>query len=233
MPTRSPLRPASFYSEHDIDLQLNQKAMKLDRGAKTVHTESGGVVGYDRLILATGARAKPLAVPGADLDGVMYLRNSVDAEMLKRSLGKGKRLAVIGGGYIGLEAAASARGLGVEAVVIEVMPRVLARVACEQLSTFVQDYHRARGVTFELDVAVTGFEGDDGRVTGVHLADERVIPCDAMLGSSYCGLSASVRHHRFDIVVEFGDLVNDKDVVHLLDGHLCHAYSLPRIRWRA
>ncbi|CDP84723.1 MULTISPECIES: NAD(P)/FAD-dependent oxidoreductase [Mycolicibacterium] len=175
------LRPASFYPDRGIDLRLNQKAVKLDRAAKTVHTDTGEQVHYDKLILATGARARPLPVPGADLSGVMYLRNSVDAEMLKASLERGKRLAVIGGGYIGLEAAASARALDAEAVVIEVMPRVLARVACEQLSTFIQDYHRARGVRFELNVGVIGFVGEEGRVTGVRLSDGRVIDCDAVL----------------------------------------------------
>jgi len=175
------LKPESFYPEHQIDLRLHQKAVKIDRFAKTVTLNNGGVVHYDKLILATGARARPLPAPGADLYGVMSLRNAMDAEMLKASLGKGKRVAVIGGGYIGLEAAASARALGAEAVVIEVMPRVLARVACEQLSTFFQDYHRARGVTFELNVGVTAFEGENGRVTGVKLADGRVLPCDAAL----------------------------------------------------
>ena len=175
------LKPESFYPEHQIDLRLHQKALKIDRFAKTVRLNSGNVVSYDKLILATGARARPLPAPGADLYGVMSLRNAMDAEMLKSSLGKGKRLAVIGGGYIGLEAAASARYLGAEAVVIEVMPRVLARVACETLSTFFQDYHRAHGVTFELNVGVTAFEGENGRVTGVRLADGRVLPCDAAL----------------------------------------------------
>jgi 3-phenylpropionate/trans-cinnamate dioxygenase ferredoxin reductase subunit len=88
---------------------------------------------------------------------------------------------VIGGGYIGLEAAASARALGAEAVVIEIQPRVLARVACEVLSSFFQDYHRARGVSFELGVGVTGFEGEAGRISGVRLSDGRLIDCDAAL----------------------------------------------------
>lgn len=175
------LRPTSFYPEGQIDLRLNQKAVRIDRPAKTIHTNTGAMVHYDKLILATGARAKPLAAPGADLCGVMSLRNSVDAEILKASLGRGKRLAVIGGGYIGLEAAASARALGAEAMVIEAMPRILARVACEALSTLFHDYHRARGVTFELNVGVTGFEGAEGGVTAVKLADGRVIPCDAAL----------------------------------------------------
>jgi 3-phenylpropionate/trans-cinnamate dioxygenase ferredoxin reductase subunit len=175
------LKPESFYPEHQIDLRLHQKAVGIDRFAKTVSLNSGAKVSYDKLILATGARARPLPAPGADLYGVMSLRNAMDAEMLKSSLGKGKRVAVIGGGYIGLEAAASARYLGAEATVIEVMPRVLARVACETLSTFFQDYHTAQGVKFELNVAVTAFEGQNGRVTGVKLADGRVIPCDAAL----------------------------------------------------
>ena len=175
------LKPESFYPDHQIDLRLHQKAVGIDRFAKTVSLNSGAKVSYDKLILATGARARPLPAPGADLYGVMSLRNAMDAEMLKASLGKGKRVAVIGGGYIGLEAAASARYLGAEATVIEVMPRVLARVACETLSTFFQDYHTARGVKFELNVAVTAFEGQNGRVTGVKLADGRVIPCDAAL----------------------------------------------------
>ncbi len=175
------LKPESFYPDHNIDLRLNRRVTAIDCAAKTVRLDDGQSVHYDHLILATGARARALAAPGADLYGVMSLRTAADAEMLKAALGPGKRLAVIGGGYIGLEAAASARALGAEAVVIEVMPRVLARVACETLSTFFQDYHRAKGVVFELNVGVSGFEGVDGRVTGVSLADGRVLPCDAAL----------------------------------------------------
>jgi 3-phenylpropionate/trans-cinnamate dioxygenase ferredoxin reductase subunit len=175
------LKPESFYPEQNIDLRLTSRVASIDRASKRVRLDDGNSVAYDYLILATGARARPLTAPGADLQGVMALRSAADAERLKAALGPGRRLAVIGGGYIGLEAAASARALGAEAVVIEVMPRVLARVACETLSTFFQDYHRARGVQFELGVGVTGFEGADGRVTGVRLADGRVLPCDAAL----------------------------------------------------
>jgi len=138
---------------------------------------------YDNLILATGSRARPLPVPGADLKGVLYLRSAVDAEELKAALGPGKRLAVVGGGYIGLEAAASARALGAEAVVLEREGRILARVAGGVLPKFFQAYHEARGVKFELGVTIEGFEGKDGHVSGVRLADGRVIPCDeALLG---------------------------------------------------
>jgi 3-phenylpropionate/trans-cinnamate dioxygenase ferredoxin reductase subunit len=175
------LKPESFYAEHDIDLRMGVVVAGLDRAAKVVRLEDGEAVAYDVLILATGARARRLAIPGVDLAGILELRTAAHAETLKTTIGPGKRIAIIGGGYIGLEAAASARALGADAVVIEVLPRVLARVASEPLSHFFQDYHRAHGVQFELGVGVSGFEGEGGRITGVKLADGRVIACDAAL----------------------------------------------------
>jgi len=175
------LKPLEFYAENSIDFRPSVRAVSIDRGARTVSLSTGETLGYDILIIATGARAIALPIEGADLAGVLFLRTAADAEKLKEALGPGKRLAVVGGGYIGLEAAASARALGAEAVVLEREPRLLARVACEALSTFFKDYHEARGVTFELGAAVTGFKGENGHVTGVALADGRVIPCDAAL----------------------------------------------------
>jgi 3-phenylpropionate/trans-cinnamate dioxygenase ferredoxin reductase subunit len=175
------LRPESFYAEENIALRLNAKAALLDRKAKTVTLESGEALPYDTLILATGARARKLDIPGADLAGVQVLRSAADAEELKLALGPGKRLAVVGGGYIGLEAAASARALGAEAVVLEALPRILARSSCEVLSHFFTGYHKAHGVGFELGVTIQGFEGAAGKVTGVRLADGRLIACDAVV----------------------------------------------------
>jgi len=172
------LRPDSFYAEAHIALRLSTTAISIQRAARTVTLEGGETVAYDTLILATGARARTLDLPGADLEGVQVLRSAADAEVLKLALGPGKRLAVIGGGYIGLEAAASARALGAEAVVIEALPRILARSSCELLSDFFTDYHKARGVTFELGATIVGFAGERGHVTGVKLADGRVIACD-------------------------------------------------------
>ena len=180
------LKEPEFYPEQTIDLRLSTRVSRIDRAAKTVVLESGEALAYDGVIIATGARARPLPVPGADLAGVLVLRTAADAEHLKAAIGPGKRLAIIGGGYIGLEAAASARALGAEAVVIEREPRVLARVACEALSDFFQIYHRARGVTFELNAGVAAIEGppskgNGGHVTGVRLTDGRLIACDAAL----------------------------------------------------
>jgi 3-phenylpropionate/trans-cinnamate dioxygenase ferredoxin reductase subunit len=175
------LRPESFYPEADIDLILAARVTAISRAEKCVVLADGRRLAYETLILATGARARLLPIPGADLRGVMSLRSAADAELLKAALGPGRRLAVIGGGYIGLEAAASARALGAEAVVIEREPRILARVACETLSTFFTDYHRARGVAFEVGAQVQSFVGKGGAVTGVRLAGGRVIDCDAVL----------------------------------------------------
>jgi 3-phenylpropionate/trans-cinnamate dioxygenase ferredoxin reductase component len=173
------LRPESFYAENGMTLHLSKTVTAINRGARSVTLDDGQEIGYDALILATGARARPLPVPGHDLEGVLSLRTAADAENLKSHLGPGRRVAIIGGGYVGLEVAASARALGADAVVIERESRCLARVACEPLSSFFQDYHRQQGVTFELDAEVEALEGADGKVTGVRLKDGRLLPCDA------------------------------------------------------
>lgn len=175
------LRPEAFYGGHDVETRLSHLAVRIDRSARLLHADRGAPLPYDKLILATGARARTLPVPGADLTGVMSLRDIGDAEWLREALATGGRIAVIGGGYIGLEVAASARALGVDVVVIEAATRVLSRVADDRLSHFLQDYHRERGVTFELEAAVVGMVGADGHVAGVALADGRVIDCTTVL----------------------------------------------------
>ena len=175
------LKPDSFYAEAGVDLILGVRVTRIARAKRTVSLADGRTLAYETLILATGARARALAIPGADLEGVLTLRSAADAEVLKADLGPGRRLAVIGGGYIGLEVAASARALGAEAVVVEREPRILARVACEALSTFFTDYHRARGVAFEVAADVAAFEGEGRHVAAVRLGDGRLIACDVVL----------------------------------------------------
>ncbi|HLK26002.1 MAG TPA: FAD-dependent oxidoreductase, partial [Caulobacteraceae bacterium] len=177
------LKPESFYAEHDIDLRTGVTATAIDAAARTVALERGAPLAYDILIIATGARARSLAIPGADLAGVLSLRSAADAEQLKAALGPGCTLAVIGGGYIGLEAAASARALGSDVVVLEREPNVLARVAKEPLASFFADYHRQRGVRFEVSARVEAFEGVTGHITGVRLGDGRTIGCTLALVS--------------------------------------------------
>lgn len=170
------LRPIEFYAERDIVLRTGVTATGVDRAACTVTFDDGTVEAYDVLILATGSTARRLAVPGADRPDLLELRTTADAERLKAALGPGRKLAIVGGGYVGLEAAASARALGAEAVVIERMDRVLQRVASETLSAFFADLHRRHGVDILTGAEVTAFE--DGAVV---LGDGRRIAADAVL----------------------------------------------------
>jgi len=170
------LRPETFYAEHDIDLRMGVIAIDIDAARRTVTFEDGTIESYDALILATGSTARKLVIPGADRPDLLELRTLADAERLKSALRPGLRLAVVGGGYVGLEAAASARALGAEAVVIERMDRVLARVASPTLSAFFSACHRAHGVGILTAATVTSFE--DG---GVRLDDGRLVEADVVL----------------------------------------------------
>lgn len=170
------LRPLSFYAEQDIDFRPSTVAVSIDPEAKTVAFHDGSSETYEVMVLATGSTARKLPVPGGDHPDLLELRTLKDAERLKAVLGPGRRLAVVGGGYVGLEAAASARALGAEAVVIERAPRVLARVASEALSAFFTEQHRARGVEILTGAEVVAVARD-----GVTLADGTVVPADAVL----------------------------------------------------
>ena len=180
------LKPLEFYAQHHIDFRPGATVTAIARTARTVTLSTDETLTYDQLILATGARAITLPIPGADLSGVLTLRTAADAEALKAAVGPGKTLAVVGGGYVGLEVAASGRALGANVVVIEREARVLARVACEALSSFFTAYHQAHQVAFELSRTVTGFIGEGsggqgGHVTGVSLDDGRTLACDAVV----------------------------------------------------
>jgi 3-phenylpropionate/trans-cinnamate dioxygenase ferredoxin reductase component len=170
------LRPLSFYQEQGIAFRPSTVAVSVDPEAKTVAFHDGTSETYDVLVLATGSTARKLPVPGGDHPDLLELRTLKDAERLKAVLGPGRRLAVVGGGYVGLEAAASARALGAEAVVIERAPRVLARVASETLSAFFTAQHRARGVEI-----ITGAEVVAVAPDGVTLADGSTVQADAVL----------------------------------------------------
>ncbi|MFG2936946.1 NAD(P)/FAD-dependent oxidoreductase [Streptomyces sp. NPDC048282] len=175
------LRPAEFYREQGIDIRLGEHVVSLDRAARQVRTASGDAIGYDVLVLATGARPRRLPVPGADLDGVITLRTLADARVLRKYLLDGRGLVVIGGGYVGLEVAAVARAHGVEVTVVEREPRVLARTASARFAEFLADRHRARGTRIVTGARLLRFTGRDGRVDGVELGDGTRVGCAAVL----------------------------------------------------
>lgn len=177
------LKPLAYYAENGVDFRPGVTALKLDRTDRSVMLSDGSRLAYDVLILATGARALTPPIDGVNLDGVFVLRSIADAEGLKRRMAGSQRLAVIGGGYVGLEVAASGKALGLDVVVVEREPRILARVACHELSAFFTRYHQDRGVAFAFGCAVAALEGRDGQVTGVRLTDGRRIACDvAVIG---------------------------------------------------
>lgn len=176
------LKPDEFYAEHDITLRLGTSAESIDRAGRRVVLKGGGEVPYDVLILATGSANRKLTFPSAGPHDLLELRSHADAERLKAVLQPGKRMVIIGGGYIGLEAAASCLALGAAATIVELAPRVLARVACEELSGFFEAYHRARGVEILTGAQVEDLEhSPDGHVSGARLTDGRRIACDAVL----------------------------------------------------
>lgn len=161
------LKAPEFYPEAQIDLRLDTTVAAIDRDDRFVTLGDGSTVSYDWLILATGSVTRKLPIPGADHPALLELRTAADADRIKAALTPGKRLIVVGAGYIGLEVAASARALGCEAVVIERESRVLARVASPPLSAFFERLHREHGVDIRLNAGVEGFEdGKRVRLTG-------------------------------------------------------------------
>jgi 3-phenylpropionate/trans-cinnamate dioxygenase ferredoxin reductase subunit len=175
------LLPEGFYAERDIELRLGAEVVAIDRAARSVELADRSGLDYDRLILATGAVARKLAVPGADLDRVYELRTLDDARRLEEQIGAGSRIAIVGGGWIGLEAAAAAIAAGHEPTVIEREDRLLARVASRRLSEHLTDLHRERGTRLITGVDVVALEGSDGGVDEVVLADGTRVACDHAL----------------------------------------------------
>ncbi|MEW6643097.1 MAG: FAD-dependent oxidoreductase [Pseudomonadota bacterium] len=152
------LRDAKFFRDRAIDLVLGHAATGLDRHARQVTLANGATLPFDKLVIATGSRARRLAVPGADLPGVLTLRTLADAYHLKAELGALSRLVVIGGGFIGLEVAASASKLGKSVAVIETAPRLLGRAVSPAVSQALLDLHRCHGVDIRLNESVAHIE---------------------------------------------------------------------------
>ncbi len=175
------IRPESFWAERDVAMLTGQRVTAVDAAAHNVTTEAGDVIGYDSLIWAAGGHARRLSCEGHDLAGVHGVRSRADVDRMMTELSSTTRVAVVGGGYIGLEAAAVLSKLGKQVTVLEALPRVLARVAGEQLSRFYEAEHRAHGVDVRLGALVERIEGTDGRASGVRLADGELVPCEMVI----------------------------------------------------
>ena len=169
------IRPAAFWNERNVTMVTGKRVISVDPAEHSVTTETGETFEYGHLIWATGGHPRKLTCPGHDLIGVHTVRTRADVDTMMDELASTEKVAVIGGGYIGLEAAAVLAKMGKKVTVLEALDRVLARVAGEPLSRFYEAEHRAHGVDVRRDVKVDGIEGRDGRVAGVRLANGEVI----------------------------------------------------------
>ncbi len=163
-----------------IDVLLGSPARAIDRARCEVHVADGRILPYDRLLLATGARPRRIALPGDDLDGVLYLRSYDDAQVLRRRLVPEARVVIIGGGFIGLEVAASARALGCAVTVLEAGDRLMGRALAPAVGDWFAGLHRERGVDVRLATTPVGFSGAD-KVGAVVLPGGERIPADLVV----------------------------------------------------
>jgi len=171
------VHPADFYARQEIELVTGVTVTAVEPGRSQVTLDDGRAVGYDRLLLATGAEPRRLQVPGADLDGIHYLRTLADSDLLRERLASRGRVVVVGAGWIGSEFAASARQRGCEVTVVDPMPLPIERIFGSEIGAFYRDVHRQHGVTLLLGDGVASFEGD-GAVTRARTAGGREIECD-------------------------------------------------------
>ena len=174
------LRPAGFWRDHDVAVGVGTPVADLDLNGGHIGLLDGHEIGYGMLVLATGTRARRLAVPGVELAGVFSVRRIDDVRLLRPALDAARKIVIIGGGYIGLEVAAVMRGEGRGVTVIEAEERVMKRVTGEIVSSFFEQVHRERGVEIRLNARLVAIEGDR-HVAGVRLADGAILSADLVL----------------------------------------------------
>jgi 3-phenylpropionate/trans-cinnamate dioxygenase ferredoxin reductase component len=195
------LRPPHFYESHSIETRLGRRVEEISRREQRLRLDDGSSIAYDALLLATGSRPRPLAAPGTDLDGVHFLRTIADVDRIRAGWAPGKRLVIVGGGYIGLEVAAVARELGLEVTLLEMADRVMSRVVCPQISAFYEAEHARHGVRILCNSKVRALAAapSSGRVRAVvtddgeeHPADSVVVGCGVLPAdelAAACGLA--------------------------------------------
>lgn len=174
------LQPESFYEKYKIDLRLNTAVSEIDPDENLIKLYHGDMIHYDYLVLATGTRPRQLPLPGTELTGVMSLRTLQDARQLRIALSKAENVVIIGGGFIGLELASTARSLGKNVTVLEHLPRVLGRSVSPLVSDYISDIHRKNGIQIETGAFINEFVGEVGKVTGVRCANG-MIPAELVL----------------------------------------------------
>jgi 3-phenylpropionate/trans-cinnamate dioxygenase ferredoxin reductase subunit len=175
------VHPQAWYADNAVELRLGSPVTGIDRAALEVTLADGSRVGYAKLLLATGSAPRRLTVPGADADGVLYLRRVGDSDQIRTAFQTASRVAVIGAGWIGLEATAAARAAGAEVTVLEAAELPLLRVLGREVAQVFADLHRQHGVDLRFGVGVEEISVTGGRATGVRLADGSQVEADVVI----------------------------------------------------
>ena len=204
------VRPPSFYDQPNIELHLGTTVTRIDLAGKAVIDADQNSYHYENLIIATGARVRKLDVPGSGMASVYYLRDINDVTAMHQHMHEGKRLVIIGAGYIGLEVAAVASSKGLVVTVIEMADRVMSRVVSAQVSTFYESEHREHGVNLMLATGLAGFSGSD-TVEQVDLTDGTSVAADfVLIGISLDTDERSLRRFIKDQKIEWPQVFGPK-----------------------
>ena len=225
------VHPEPWYAEHAVELSLGGAVTSLDPATRTVTTATGAQLSYDRLLLATGSKPRRLDVPGADLDGVYYLRNVEDSERLKIEFGQAKRVVIIGAGWIGLETAAAARAAGLDVTLLVSGDMPLQHVLGPEAAPIFDELHRSHGVDLRYRATAAALAGRQGMVTGVMLSDGKWIEADMIIvgvGVAPRTELAAAAGLKIDngIVVDEHLRTSDPDI--FAAGDIAHTYN-PRL----
>lgn len=167
------LRPEKFYADRDITVKVDTRVESIDTSAKKVTTDHSETIEYEHLLIATGSRPRILHIDGSDLPGIYYFRTVADVDAIRAQMSAGKKLVIVGGGYIGLEVASVGVTSGLEVHVLEMEERILQRVTTPEMSRYYHDLHSSRGVHIHTSKMVSGFTGN-GQVSGVLCGDETI-----------------------------------------------------------
>ncbi len=231
-PERLQFRPAAYYAKNAVDLRLDQRVVAIDRQRRCVELAGNDIIAYEKLALATGTRVRFLQCAGAELDGVHYIRTLEDSRHLRDCLATARRVAVIGGGFIGLEVAAIARALGKTVIVVEAMERLMARALSPIVSEFYAKLHRERGVELLLEQTVQSIRRDNGSLL-IETGDGRSLKADIIVAgigvvpnvelAEECGLEC-----RNGIVVDSRARTLDPNIVAAGDCTMHHNGFLER-----
>ena len=225
------VQPAPWYAEHAVELSLNSAVTSVEPASRTVTTAAGERLSYDKLLLATGSKPRRLDLPGADLDGVYYLRNVEDSECIKIEFGRAKRVVIIGAGWIGLETAAAARAAGLEVTLLVSGDLPLQHVLGPEAAPTFDELHRSHGVDLRYRTTAVEIAGRQGAVTGVMLSDGAPIDADMIIvgvGVAPRTELAAAAGLKIDngIVVDEHLRTSDPDI--FAAGDIAHAYN-PRL----